>query len=303
MGADSKVNMEIMLLALAALGAVTALPLDAPICDFSQIPGNPLYSDPSQKSSFGAEFCDANHAGNPAGFYPCGGEQPNGEVFPACKITFNELEGCGSNYAPHSDCKFGDSFLGKIGCKYSNAGHSMLLPDDQQPVTCKESYNWCCPCGYNNAGNAARTCGSISSKQEAWSGEFSQEKLLPAGDPSALTLEQVQSWGWYSSQQLYKYCNVAGKCIDLVKDDPYSTAGGCATQIKDPSPCKQYDPTPTPPTPPAPPAPPTPPSCPWQTAAVACSADADCAAWVTKNCPAGLSQKYCKANGSCHFSA
>eukprot|EP00656_Telonema_subtile_P015567 TRINITY_DN18181_c0_g1_i1.p1 TRINITY_DN18181_c0_g1~~TRINITY_DN18181_c0_g1_i1.p1 ORF type:complete len:301 (+),score=56.49 TRINITY_DN18181_c0_g1_i1:142-1044(+) len=295
-----------LLLPVLLVGSVAALPRASPVCDFSQVPTNPLYASASQRPAFGPEYCDNNHGGNFAGFYPCGGEQPNGEVFPPCNVTFDEMESCGETYAAHSDCKFGDSFVGKIGCKYANAGHSVLLPDAQQPITCKQDYTWCCPCGYDNGGLAERTCGGAASYQEAWSAGFSLENLLPAGDAGDLSLEQVQSWGWYSTSQLYMYCNVKGKCVDLVKpDDPYSTPGGCSSQLTDPTPCKQKGPAPTTPKPTAAPTPtpaPPAPSCAWETASVKCSSDTDCAAWVTANCPAGLAQKYCKGNGFCHLS-
>jgi len=161
MGSPHGNNMRLVLFAVL-IGITTALP-KAPrkTCDFSQVASNPKYASATDKPEYGNQYCDYNFAGNFASFHSCGGEQPNGEVYPPCASTFNEMMSCGHNFAPHSDCKFGDSFIGKIGCKYANVGESQLLPDDQQPVTCKEAYSWCCPCGYDNAGNAKRTCGSF----------------------------------------------------------------------------------------------------------------------------------------------
>eukprot|EP00658_Telonema_sp_P-2_P024489 TRINITY_DN19841_c0_g1_i4.p1 TRINITY_DN19841_c0_g1~~TRINITY_DN19841_c0_g1_i4.p1 ORF type:complete len:294 (-),score=54.08 TRINITY_DN19841_c0_g1_i4:544-1425(-) len=217
----------------ALIAVVLAAPFKAG-CDFSQIPTNPLYNAASQRPVNGSKYCDYNWSGQYASFKPCGGDE-----YPPCAETFDEMMECDLSFAPHADCKFGDSFVGHIGCKYSDSPHDKTpLPDDQQPVTCKEAYSWCCPCGYDNEGNSKRTCGGIASYQEAWSPQYAEENLLPAGDPSALTLEQVQSWGWYNSKQLYMWCNIGGKCHDLVApDDPYSVKGGCATQTSDPTPC------------------------------------------------------------------
>ena len=43
-----------------------------------------------------------------------------GVILTVCRFS------CAHNYAPHSDCKFGDSFIGKIGCKYANAAESQV---------------------------------------------------------------------------------------------------------------------------------------------------------------------------------
>merc|ERR1711865_141817 len=264
-------------------------------CDFSQVASNPNYSSDTDKPNNGNQYCDYNFAGNFSSFRSCGGDQPNGESYPPCKDTYNDMMYCGPNFAPHSDCKFGDSFLGKIGCKYSNAAQSVLLSDDQQPVTCKQAYSWCCPCGYDNDGKAERSCGSFASKERAWSVGYRTEKLLPDGE---LTLEQVQSWGWYSSSQLYSYCNVGGKCTPVKPDDPFSTPGGCDTQPEPPTACIPKN---KPPTPPASPAPSK--KCDWATEDLACGSDADCAAWATANCEAQQQvSSYCRTDSKhCHF--
>eukprot|EP00656_Telonema_subtile_P005251 TRINITY_DN12387_c0_g1_i4.p1 TRINITY_DN12387_c0_g1~~TRINITY_DN12387_c0_g1_i4.p1 ORF type:complete len:208 (+),score=27.63 TRINITY_DN12387_c0_g1_i4:148-771(+) len=67
--------------------------------------------------------------------------------------------------------------------------------------------------------------------------------------------------------------------------------------------CTGAGPTPPTPTPPTP----TPPSpgktCKWETATVACKADADCGTWASANCNPGEVNWYCKPNGFCHFGA
>merc|ERR1711934_42912 len=131
---------EIMQLFAAWLTSVLWLLTEvaASTCDYSQVSSNPLFSSATQRPAFGTDHCDRAFAGNEAGFYPCGGVRPSGVVYPPCDQVFDEMMGCGENYAPHSDCKFGDTFVGKIACKYADAKQSQLLPDEQQPVTCKE---------------------------------------------------------------------------------------------------------------------------------------------------------------------
>ena len=79
-----------VLLTLVAIAA--ALPkVPRKTCDFSQVASNPSYGSTTDKPVHGNQFCDYNFVGNFASFHSCGGEQPNGEVYPACDTTYNEM--------------------------------------------------------------------------------------------------------------------------------------------------------------------------------------------------------------------
>ena len=202
--------------------------------------------------------------------------------------------GCGPTYGPHANCKFGDTFIGKIGCQYDG---KVLKPASQQPVTCQETTTWCCPCGYSNGGNATRACGLYESFPRPWSTHYEQENLLPANYMS-MTVSDWADAGWYTTEQDYKWCNIGGRCVELCTDGHDCTEGGCNGYSTPTSNCSAQ---PSPPTP----SPPSPPGkrCDWQTAVVTCTADRDCAAWVKEHCTSQPpSQHYCKPNKSCHFS-
>jgi len=208
----------------------------------------------------------------------------------------NEMMGCGETFGPHANCKFGDTFIGKIGCQYDG---KVLLPADKQPVTCQDQTTWCCPCGYDNDGTATRSCGLFRSDPRPWSTHYEQEKLLPA-TYMRMAVKEWEALGWYSTPQDFMWCNVGGRCHEICKDGTNDcTPGGCNGFEQPPTACGKPGPSPGPP--PSPPSPPSPVTCDWETADVSCSTDDDCATWASLHCSHKLSQHYCKPNKACHF--
>lgn len=187
-------------------------------CDFSQVTSN---------SNYGKTGCDTNFGGDFAVTLPCG----NADLgYPECNTVRNQMMGCEKTFAPHANCKFGDSFIGKIGCQYEGG---KLLPPDKQPVTCTEDTTWCCPCGYDNDGAAKRTCGLYRSDPRPWSSLYTEENLLP-DDFMKMTVDDVKAMGWYTTDQDYMWCNVGGKCFEICQDGHDCTKGGCGA-VNDPA--------------------------------------------------------------------
>jgi len=270
-------------LAKAALGVATVAAafngVQAGSCDFSQVASNPHY---------GKDNCDANFAGQYAITLPCGAG------YAPCDSMRNEMMGCGKDYAPHANCKFGDSFIGKIGCQYDG---KVLLPEAQQPVTCTSETTWCAPCGYDNDGQAKRVAGLWRSDPRPWSSHYAEENLLPK-DYMTMTVADWEKLGWYTTNQDYLWCNVGGKCYEICTDGHDCTEGGCGDYTGPTAACGAT-PSPTPP----PPTPPSPKKCDWKTANVKCKSESDCKQWELANCAAGTVVSYCKVNGSCHFNS
>jgi len=200
---------------LCLLLATLALSSAAPHCDFSQVPENGPYN----KTKCDRDFFDANYAIE----RPCGHDPVSGATYPNCTDVRNTMPPCNKKTAGWSNCRFGDSFIGKIGCLFQDG---KLLPNEDQPATCKTENTWCCPCGYDNDGDATRACGLYRSDEQAWSAYYFEENLLPEGYQNATT-KDVEGWGWYLTEQNFEWCNVGGRCYELSGDDPDATPGGC----------------------------------------------------------------------------